>query len=126
MTSPSEELHWDPETVRKNAYKAVDWVVDYLSGVESRRVYSDAEPGSIFESLPAAPPEDGEDFDSILKDMDELVMPGLTHWQHPSWFAFFNANTSGPSLAADILSSGLAVQGMLWQTSPACTEWKPA
>ena len=122
MTSPSEELHWDPETVRKNAYKAVDWVVDYLSGVESRRVYSDAEPGSIFDSLPAAPPEEGEDFDSILKDMDELVMPGLTHWQHPSWFAFFNANTSGPSLAADILSSGLAVQGMLWQTSPACTE----
>ncbi|MBA4684675.1 MAG: aspartate aminotransferase family protein, partial [Planctomycetes bacterium] len=122
MTSPSEELHWDPETVRKNAYKAVDWVVDYLSGVESRRVYSDVEPGSIFGSLPAAPPEKGEDFDSILKDMDELVMPGLTHWQHPSWFAFFNANTSGPSLAADILSSGLAVQGMLWQTSPACTE----
>ena len=55
MTSPSEELHWDPETVRKNAYKAVDWVVDYLSGVESRRVYSDVEPGSIFGSLPAMP-----------------------------------------------------------------------
>ena len=122
MASASEDLHWDPEKVRKNAYKAVDWVVDYLKKVETKKVYSDVEPGSIFNQLPASPPESGEDFDSILADLDQIVLPGLTHWQHPSWFAFFNSNTSGPSLAADILSSGLAVQGMLWQTSPACTE----
>lgn len=122
MESPSEELHWDPETVRKNAYQAVDWVVDYLQKVESQQVYSSVEPGSVFDQVPVAPPVQGEDFEAILGDLDQIVMPGLTHWQHPSWFAFFNANTSGPSLAADIISSGMAVQGMLWQTSPACTE----
>ena len=110
MASASEDLHWDPEKVRENAYKAVDWVVDYLKKVETKKVYSDVEPGSIFDQLPASPPESGEDFDSILADLDQIVLPGLTHWQHPSWFAFFNSNTSGPSLAADILSSGLAVQ----------------
>jgi len=122
MESPSEKHHWNPDEVRKNAHKAVDWVVDYLEGIESRRVYSNVEPGQIFSDLPEKAPMAGETFDEILHDMDQIVMPGLTHWQHPSWFAFFNANTSGPSLAADILSSGLAVQGMLWQTSPACTE----
>ena len=72
--------------------------------------------------MPPTPPEGGAPFDEILSDFETLLLPGITHWQHPSWFAFFNSNTSGPSMVADIISSGLAVQGMLWQTSPACTE----
>ncbi|MAW75762.1 MAG: aspartate aminotransferase family protein, partial [Planctomycetes bacterium] len=122
VTDRAEQLHWDREELRRRGHQAIDWVVDYLAGIEERSVLSRVEPGEVAESLPKQPPQQGESFDQIFADLDQLVMPGITHWQHPSWFAFFNSNTSGPSMVADIISSGLAVQGMLWQTSPACTE----
>ncbi|MGE4619332.1 MAG: pyridoxal-dependent decarboxylase [Planctomycetota bacterium] len=122
MTDRSEQLHWDAEEMRRRGHEAIDWVVDYLSGVENRSVTSSVAPGDIASALPAHPPSAGESFDEVIEDLDRVVMPGITHWQHPSWFAFFNSNTSGPSMMADIISSGLAVQGMLWKTSPACTE----
>jgi len=90
--------------------------------VESLPVLSPALPGQIRASLPAAPPERGEAFDAILADVDRLILPGLTHWQSPNFFAFFPANTSGPSILGELLAAGLGVQGMSWVTSPACTE----
>jgi aromatic-L-amino-acid decarboxylase len=85
-------------------------------------VLSRAKPGQIRASLPANPPAKGEAFDAILGDIEKLIIPGITHWQSPNFFAFFNSNTSGPSILGELLSSGLGVQGMLWATSPACTE----
>ncbi len=119
--SPGGE-HWDPEEFRRRGYQVIDWLATYFENVESQPVCSRVEPGEIFAALPEGPPEGGEPFETILEDLDRIVMPGITHWQHPSWFAYFNANTSGPSILADLISSGLGVQGMLWQTSPACTE----
>ena len=122
MTDQADQLHWDREEMRRRGHQAIDWVVDYLASIEERPVQSRVNPGDIAASLPLHPPETGESFDDVMADLDQVVLPGITHWQHPSWFAFFNSNTSGPSMVADIISSGLAVQGMLWQTSPACTE----
>ena len=112
----------DLEDFRENAYRAVDWVVDYLKNVESYPVLSQVRPGDIRRQLPAAPPEHGEPFDAMLKDVSDIVLPGITHWQSPSFFAYFTANSSPPAILGEILSAGLSVQGMLWATSPACTE----
>jgi aromatic-L-amino-acid decarboxylase len=80
------------------------------------------EPGQIRASLPPEPPAEGESVDAMLRDVEKLILPGVTHWQSPNFFAFFPCNASGPSILGDLLSSGLGVQGMLWATSPACTE----
>jgi aromatic-L-amino-acid decarboxylase len=100
----------------------VDWIADYYARIESYPVLSRAKPGEIRASLPANPPAQGESFDAILGDVEKLIVPGITHWQSPNFFAFFPANASGPAILGDLLSSGLGVQGMLWATSPACTE----
>ena len=83
---------------------------------------STVKPGEIRAALPADPPEHGEGFDGVLHDLDAVLMPGITHWQHPSFFAYFPANASGPGILGDLLASGLGVQGMIWATSPAATE----
>ena len=83
---------------------------------------SQISPGAIRDQLPADAPEFGEPFQNLIEDLDSVVMPGITHWQHPSWFAFFPANASPPSVLAELVSAGLGVQGMLWSTSPAATE----
>jgi len=85
-------------------------------------VLSAASPGDVRTALPASPPEQGEPFEAVLRDLDEIILPGITHWQHPSFFAYFPANASGPGILGDLISSGLGVQGMLWATSPAATE----
>ncbi len=107
---------------RRHGHAAIDWVADYLDTVEARPVLSQVAPGEVRSRLPAHPPEKGEGFEAMLRDVDELILPGITHWQSPNFFAFFPANSSGPSVLGDLLSSGLGVQGMLWSTSPACTE----
>ncbi len=120
---PDEKsLHMTPEEFRSHGHAVVDWIADYYKNIESYPVLSRAQPGTIRASLPAAPPADGEAFETILKDVEKLILPGITHWQSPNFFAFFPSNTSGASLLGDFLSSGLGVQGMLWATSPACTE----
>src|SRR6266536_141792 len=111
-----------PEEFRRYGHQVVDWVAEYWSGLERHRVSPAVEPGEIAAKLPAGPPETGEDFAAVLADLDRLVTPGLTHWQHPGFFAYFPANTSGPSVLGDLVSAGLGVQGMLWSTSPAATE----
>jgi aromatic-L-amino-acid decarboxylase len=114
--------HMDLEAFRQNAYRTVDWVVDYLRSVESYPVLSRVAPNDIRKQLPAEPPAQGEDFGAMLRDMSDIVLPGITHWQSPNFFAFFPANSSPPAILGEILSAGLGVQGMLWATSPACTE----
>lgn len=111
-----------PDEFRKHGYAVVDWIARYMEEVERYPVKSRAEPGDIYDALPDAAPEAPEAFSDVLRDLDEVVMPGITHWQSPSFFAYFPANTSGPSILGDLLCAGLGVQGMLWATSPACTE----
>ncbi len=112
----------DSETFRKYGYLAVDWVADYLRDVEKYPVLSTSAPGDIRNRLPQNPPEAGESMDRILRDFEEILLPGITHWNHPRFFAYFPANHSGPSILAELLSAGLGVNAMLWQTSPAATE----
>lgn len=114
--------HMTPTEFRELGHAYVDWVASYWERVADLPVQTSVEPGATASSLPTAPPADGEDLTAALADLDELVVPALTHWQHPSFFAFFPANTSGPGVLADIVSSGLGVNGMNWSTSPACTE----
>ena len=111
-----------PDEFRRHGHAVVDWIADYQSRVESFPVLSQAKPGQIRASLPANPPVNGEPFDALLKDVATLILPGVTHWQSPNFFAYFPCNASGPGILGDLLSSGLGVQGMLWSTSPACTE----
>ena len=120
---PDEKtFHMTPDEFRKHGHAVVDWIADYYARIESYPVLSRAEPGQIRASLPANPPSKGESFDAIMGDVAKLILPGITHWQSPNFFAFFPANASGPAILGDLLSSGLGVQGMLWATSPACTE----
>jgi aromatic-L-amino-acid/L-tryptophan decarboxylase len=107
---------------RREGRKLIDWVADYLDDVEKYPVMSQVKPGEIRAQLPAAPPVQGEPFDAILHDVEKIILPGITHWQSPNFFAYFPSNNSGPSILGELLSAGLGVQGMLWATSPACTE----
>jgi len=111
-----------PEEFRRCGYAVIDWIADYLATVEERPVLATVAPGAIQASLPAAAPRRGESFAAMLADVDKLLMPGITHWQSPNFFAYFPANSSGPAILGELLSAGLGVQGMLWATSPACTE----
>jgi aromatic-L-amino-acid decarboxylase len=115
-------MHMSPDEFRKYGHEVIDWIADYYERIESFPVLSQVAPGDIRASLPAHPPQHGEPFDAVLHDLDDKIMPGITHWQHPSFFAYFPANTSGPAILGDVLASGLGVQGMLWATSPAATE----
>ncbi len=120
--SEEKNFHLTPEEFRRQGRAVIDWIADYYEKIESFPVLSQVEPGQIRASLPPEPPAQGESFEAVLKDVDNLIMPGITHWQSPNFFAFFPANTSGPSILGELLSAGLGVQGMLWATSPACTE----
>jgi aromatic-L-amino-acid decarboxylase len=111
-----------PAEFRRMGHAAIDWIADYCERVESLPVLSRAKPGEIRAALPARPPERGEPFEAVLEDLNQRILPGITHWQSPNFFAFFPANASGPAILGDLISSGLGVQGMLWSTSPACTE----
>ena len=122
MRSPLDH-HMDKETFRRHGHAVIDWIADFLHDrVEELPVMSEAAPGEIRAMLPDAPPVAGEPFERMLADVDRVVVPGLTNWQHPNWHGYFPANISGPAILGDLLSSGLGVQGMLWSTSPACTE----
>lgn len=120
--SNEQSFHMTPEEFRRHGHAVVDWLADYFARIESYPVLSRAEPGQIRASLPSHPPTHGEPFATILADVDKLILPGITHWQSPNFYAYFPCNNSGASILGDLLSSGLGVQGMLWATSPACTE----
>jgi aromatic-L-amino-acid/L-tryptophan decarboxylase len=112
----------DPEEFRKHAHVMVDWMADYMTGVEDYPVRAQTSPGEIAAMLPPAPPMAGEPMEEIFADFKSKVLPGITHWQHPSFFAYFPANSSPPSVLAEMLTASLGAQCMLWQTSPAATE----
>jgi aromatic-L-amino-acid decarboxylase len=114
--------HMTPDQFRHYGRTVVDWIADYYERVESLPVLSGVHPGQIRASLPTQPPQQGEAFEDVLRDVEELILPGVTHWQSPNFFAFFPANASGPAMLGELLSAGLGIQGMLWATSPACTE----
>jgi aromatic-L-amino-acid decarboxylase len=114
--------HMTPDEFRRWGHETVEWVARYMERVEDLPVLARVEPGEVRSWLPATPPERPDDFAEVLADLDRVVVPGLTHWQSPNWYAFFPANASGPAILGDLVSSGLGVQGMLWLTSPACTE----
>jgi aromatic-L-amino-acid decarboxylase len=117
-----KSFHMTPDEFRRHGHAVVDWIADYHSRIESFPVLSQARPGQIRASLPENPPAQGEPFESLLKDVERLILPGVTHWQSPNFFGYFPCNASGPGILGDLVSSGLGVQGMLWSTSPACTE----
>jgi aromatic-L-amino-acid decarboxylase len=111
-----------PEEFRENGHAVIDWIARYMERVEEFPVTPDVSPGEIAAMLPDHAPESSDGFAAMLADLDGVVMPGITHWQSPNWFAYFPANVSGPSILADLAASGLGQQGMLWSTSPATTE----
>ena len=114
--------HMSLEEFRKNGYAAIDWLCKYFEEIESYPVLSRVKPGQIQSSLPSSPPTSAEAFPRIMEDLDEVILPGITHWQAPGFFGYFPANASPPSILAEIFSAGMGVQGMLWLTSPSCTE----
>ena len=107
---------------RNWSHKAADWSADYRSGLRDRPVRAQTKPGAVFNAIPAAAPETPEPMDAIFADFENVVLPGMTHWQHPRFFAYFPANAAPASILAEQLVSAMAAQCMLWQTSPAATE----
>lgn len=110
------------EEFRKNGYKLIDWIADYYENIEQFPVKSKVNPGDIFNAIPQDAPESKDDFDAILGDFDAKILKGITHWQNPSFFAYFNANTSFPSILGELLTSAIGAQCMIWDTSPAAAE----
>lgn len=108
--------------LRRDGHSAIDWIAQYLENVERLPVLAQVKPGEILAHLPLHAPAAGEAFDQILEDVQQKILPGITHWQSPNYFAYFPANSSPASVLGELLSAGLGVQGMLWATSPACTE----
>jgi aromatic-L-amino-acid decarboxylase len=112
----------DKKAFRESGYRFVDWVADYLDGAEQYPVVSSVRPGEIKEQLPLSAPVKAEPMERIFEDFQKIILPGITHWQHPSWFAYFPANNSPASVLAELLTAGLGAQCMIWQTSPAAAE----
>lgn len=112
----------DLQDFRKNAHKFVDWMADYMENIEQYPVKPPTKPGEILAQLPEHAPTNPENMDDIFKDFQDIIMPGMTHWQHPGFMAYFPGNASPPSILAEMLTSAVAAQCMSWQTSPAATE----
>jgi len=118
----SDGFHMTPDEFRRHGQEVVEWVAEYMERVGELPIASTVLPGEIRARLPEAAPEEPEPFAALLRDLDDVVLPGITHWQAPGWFAYFPANVSGPSILAELAAAGLGAQGMLWTTSPALTE----
>ncbi len=112
----------DPADFRRHGHELVEWIADYVEHVERYPVLSRVKPGDIAAALPASAPEDGEPFDAIMADFERVLVPGLTHWNHPGFLAYFAITASPPGILAEFLSAALNQQAMLWRTSPASTE----
>src|SRR3989442_4707029 len=130
MSEPREKMDYDDALTgdmsagdfRRYGHEIVDWIADYFDHIEDLPVLAQIEPGDLKAQLPASPPEQGESMDKILADVDRLIVPALTHWSHPSFFAYFATSTSAPGVFGEMLSAAFDVKSMLWRTSPASTE----
>ncbi|HYH64958.1 MAG TPA: pyridoxal-dependent decarboxylase [Urbifossiella sp.] len=111
-----------PDEFRAYGHKLIDWLADYRAGVASRPVIAQTEPGQVKAALPSEPPAEPQPFDAVLADLDRVITPGLTHWQHPRFFGYFPSNALFASVLGDLVSTGLGVIGLNWQASPALTE----
>jgi aromatic-L-amino-acid/L-tryptophan decarboxylase len=118
----TDSFHMSPDEFRRYGHVLVDWVAQYMARVAELPVQANVEPGDVRAMLPSAAPEDPEPFEMLVRDLDAVVLPGIAHWQSPGWFAYFPANTSPPSILAELVTAALGAQGMLWSTSPAVTE----
>jgi aromatic-L-amino-acid/L-tryptophan decarboxylase len=118
----TDSFHMSPDDFRRHGHALVDWAAQYMERVADLPVQPKIEPGAIRAMLPSAAPEDPEQFELLVRDLDTVVLPGLTQWQSPGWFAYFPANTSPPSILGELVTAALGAQGMLWSTSPAVTE----
>ena len=127
MNSP--KAHLAPELgdmkeseFRRFGHELIDWIADYFENIDERPVLPNMEPGDLKAQLPSAPPAHGESMEDIIRDMDRLIAPAITHWSHPSFFAYFATSTSGPGILGELLSAAFDNKSMLWRTSPASTE----
>ena len=111
-----------PEEFRRHGHELVDWMADYLAGVGDLPITPAIHPGDIRRGLPASPPSEGEPFAALFEDFRERIVPGMTHWNHPGWFAYFPGNNSPPSILGEMLTAVMGAQCMSWVTSPAATE----
>ncbi len=111
-----------PEEFRASGHEVVDWIADYLRDIRDLPVLPNVQPGALIDALPAAGPEQGDSMDAILADFRNLIVPGITHWNHPRAFAYFSVSASGPGILGEMLAAALNVNHMLWKTSPAATE----
>jgi aromatic-L-amino-acid decarboxylase len=114
--------HMTPDEFRRHGHELVEWIARYFERVAELPITPDVAPGDVRAGVAPSAPEDPEPFEALLRDLDDVVLPGITHWQSPGWFAYFPANSSPPSVLAELVSAGLGAQGMLWATSPALTE----
>ncbi len=110
------------ESFRQYGHQLIDWIADYFAAIESHPVLPQVHPGDIATSLPASAPEQGEAMQDILADIDRLIMPGMTHWNHPDFFAYFSSSASGPGVLAELLSGAFNINSMVWKAAPAATE----
>lgn len=130
MTSPANKPEEMPPTLgdmpseefRRHGHELIDWIADYFEHIDDLPVLAQVEPGELKTQLPISPPEKGESMEAILADVDRLIVPALTHWSHPSFFAYFATSTSAPGIFGELLSAAFDVKSMLWRTSPASTE----
>src|SRR5450432_4221252 len=112
----------NPEEFRQVGHQLIDWIADYRTRIADLPVMSRSEPGAVRAQLPATPPESPESFDGIFQDLERIIVPGLSHWQHPNFYGYFPANSTLASVLGDYLSTGLGVLGLSWQASPALSE----
>ncbi len=126
MTIQNKNLHMlgdmPVEMFRKNGHQLIDWIADYFSEIENYPVLPKIKPGDIKKGLPQSPPLSGEEMDKIFEDIDKIIMPGMTHWNHPDFMAYFNSTSSGPGILAELLSAAFNINGMLWKSCPSATE----
>jgi aromatic-L-amino-acid decarboxylase len=112
----------DRKNFAQEAELVSQWVQNYLKNIESFPVKSQVQPKEVYHQIPEGPPLESEDLETILHDLNEIILPGITHWQHPNYHAYFNANSSVESLLAEHITTAIAAQCMIWETSPAAAE----
>ena len=111
-----------PEEFRRYAHEAVDWVADFLDGIDDLPVFPSIRPGDVVRALPSEPPVEPESMDALLDDFRSIIVPGMNHWNHPSFYGYFSTSASGPGIIGELLASALNVNAMVWRSAPAASE----